>query len=184
MSDLARFVAAALHDKAMHELIKENESLREKVQLLNSMEITGRGGQHVYARGCLESGKYSENQKRWNVQLEQVQPLSAKDIKTAQIWTGGIWQGSFHDADVRIFTDPSRNGVLSRFKFRTCDVFVLTEWAHKPHDLHETVSRLSGDNYALLNFLSQADPNKRHRFLGSSWSVSENKKRLAIVLDP
>jgi len=184
MSNLAPFVAAVLKDKVMHELIKENELLREKNQFLNSIEITGHRGHPVYARGCLESGEYSDTGYRWNVKFEPGGPLSATEMKTSEMWTGGSFLGSMNDSDVRIFTHPSRGGVLSRFKLHTCHVFVLTEWEHEPQDVHETVARLSGNSYALLKFLFESDrEGKRHTFLGSSWPVSENEKKILAIVN-
>lgn len=47
MSDLAPFVAAVLKDKAVHDLIEENKSLRDKNEIMSSIELTGARGQPV-----------------------------------------------------------------------------------------------------------------------------------------
>ena len=67
MSDFASFVAAKLRDKAMSDLLEENQKLREKNHALEFVEITGPERHPVYARGHLkDNGRVRTGTKFWD----------------------------------------------------------------------------------------------------------------------
>jgi hypothetical protein len=71
MSSFAPFVAAAIRDKVVQELMEENEAMRNQVAKLRhfkTVEITGPGGTCVYARAQFdEDGGYRGNPNLWSV---------------------------------------------------------------------------------------------------------------------
>lgn len=58
--ELALAAAAAIGDKALQEQTKELLELRLQLQESRKVEITGRGGRPVYARGQFEDGEYRD----------------------------------------------------------------------------------------------------------------------------
>ncbi len=102
MSDLAPFVAAALRDKVIYELLEENKKLRERARFGMTVEVTGPEGQPVYARGQFdENGEVHENPNLWRVRLpEQLHPCPLKDLKNIEIWIGGSLRASFVEGKV------------------------------------------------------------------------------------
>ena len=88
MSDFASFVAATLRDKAMSDLLEENQKLREKNHALEFVEITGPERHPVYARGHLrDNGRvYTNNTELWDVDMEQLVPCPLQDLAYIEVW--------------------------------------------------------------------------------------------------
>lgn len=99
MSDIAPFVAAALWDKAMADMIEENKQLRQQLRSARDVEITGSGGEPVYARGQLdEDGTFHRHRDPtiWRVKFsEQIAACSLSDLKDIQVWVGGTIRTNF-----------------------------------------------------------------------------------------
>ena len=99
MSDFAPFVAAALWDKAMADIIEENNKLRAQLSSARNVEITGSGGHPVYARGQFdEDGSYHGHRDPtiWRVNFsEQVEPCPISHLKDIEVWVGGTIRANF-----------------------------------------------------------------------------------------
>jgi hypothetical protein len=99
MSDLAPFVAAALRDKVINDLMEENQAIRKQLQQARRVEITGPGGAPVYAHAQFDDdGDYDDNPNLWNVKFPEGKqllscPLSALD--GIEIRVGGILKAQF-----------------------------------------------------------------------------------------
>lgn len=99
MTDFAPFVAATLRDKALADLIEENNRLRKKIRSLYKVEITGPKRQPVYARAQFdEDGGYDENPNLWQIgDFQQVAPCPLKDLRNLEVWVCGTLRGSFNN---------------------------------------------------------------------------------------
>lgn len=99
MSSLAPFVAAAIRDKTICDLMKEIDELRDERL---AIQITGPNGSPIHYKGSLKDGHNSSNGGTWIVDFKQqmneqcdalqkysmVLPLdSAEEL---EIWFGGI----------------------------------------------------------------------------------------------
>ena len=96
MSDLAPFVAAALRDKVIQELTKENKSqagaiatLKSSVRDLRSVSITGPGGTPVYSKWKLTINSITPDalgmHNTRSSLLGPMYSMSAKDLLTTEI---------------------------------------------------------------------------------------------------
>jgi hypothetical protein len=104
MSDLAPFVAAAIRDKVVQELMKENEAMRKQVAKLRqfkTVEITGPGGNPVYTRAQFdEDGCYNGNPNLWSVHFpegKQLFPCPLPMLEGIQVRLGGAGQAAFNN---------------------------------------------------------------------------------------
>jgi len=61
MSDLAPFVAAALRDKVVAELLEENQRLKGQVKSFQRVRITGKNGFPIYAQQDFTTGKPTDH---------------------------------------------------------------------------------------------------------------------------
>lgn len=99
MSDLAPFVAAALWDKTIADMMEENQKLRAQLSSMKSVEITGPGGFPIYARGKLdEDGSYHDHRspKIWRVKFtEEVEECPISHLKDIEVWVGGTIRANF-----------------------------------------------------------------------------------------
>jgi hypothetical protein len=109
MSDLAPFVAAAMRDKVVLELMEENEAMRKQVTTqghqFKAVEITGPDGDPVYARAQFdEDGGYHDDPDLWLVifpEGKQLLPIALSMLEDIQIRLGGASKASFnHDCAV------------------------------------------------------------------------------------
>jgi hypothetical protein len=95
MSDLAPFVAAAIRDKVVEDLMKENAALKLRLSRTKQIEVTGPGGKPVYASANLEQGEYGGGGSTWNLELVgqgegfkcAVVPLTCVEIHVG----GAVW---------------------------------------------------------------------------------------------
>jgi hypothetical protein len=102
MSTLAPFVAAAIRDKVVQELMEENEAMRKQVAVLRhfkTVEITGPGGKRVYTRAQFdEDGGYNGNPNLWSVHFpkgKQLLPCPLPMLESIQVRLGGAGQAAF-----------------------------------------------------------------------------------------
>jgi hypothetical protein len=100
MSDLAPFVAAALRDKVVADLKKENENqacrisaLKSSIRDLSSVSVTGPEGSPVYCKWKLV---IDATERGWDGMLntrlgddDTIRSMSAQDLLTAEIRIGG-----------------------------------------------------------------------------------------------
>ena len=99
MSSLAPFVAAAIKDKTICDLMKEIDELRDERL---AIQITGPNGSPIHYKGSLKDGHNSNNGTTWTVDFKQqmnkqcdalqkysmVLPLDSAE--KLEIWFGGI----------------------------------------------------------------------------------------------
>lgn len=101
MSDLAPFVAAALRDKVVQDLMEENKSIRQQLKYCRLVEITGPSGDPVYARAQLDDdGDYHGNPNLWSVKFPKKGlscPLT--EMEGIEIWVGGVLKAKFAEND-------------------------------------------------------------------------------------
>lgn len=91
MSDLAPFVAAALRDKTVTDLLEENESLRKVLEKRQLVEVTGPGGSPIYAEALMDEGEYSGGGHNWLVEMTHlVDPLPLDQLRKLEIRLGGV----------------------------------------------------------------------------------------------
>lgn len=93
MSDhMASFVAAVLHDRAVADVIKENDELQESQSKAARVEITGEAGSPVYASGDIRRGAPGGRGERWHVALSPNQECTCPlgNLASVQIRLGGI----------------------------------------------------------------------------------------------
>jgi hypothetical protein len=112
MSDLAPFVAAALRDKVVEDLMEENQAIRGQLQQARRVEITGPGGAPVHAQAQFdEDGSYSGNPNLWNVKFpegKQLLPCPLSVLEGIEIRVGGILKAKFAgNADFNTFLDEN-----------------------------------------------------------------------------
>ena len=111
MSDLAPFVAAALRDKVVKELMEENQAIRKQLQQARRVEITGPGGAPVHAQAQFDdNGSYSVNNPNlWAVKFsegKQLLPCPLSALEGIEIRVGGILKAKFAgNADFQTFLD-------------------------------------------------------------------------------
>jgi hypothetical protein len=124
MSDLAPFVAAALRDKVVKELMEENQAIRKQLQQARRVEITGPGGTPVHAQAQFDdNGSYLEN--LWNVKFpesKQLLPCPLSALEGIEIRVGGILKAKFAgNADFETFLDEDnadhKMGKVANFCF-------------------------------------------------------------------
>ena len=105
MSNLAPFVAAALRDKSVVDVQKENDALRkdnDRLREMFSVQITGPDGTPVYSDASLvEHGhiqQYDDRGAGWVVDFrkEALRPCLVEDLKAIEVRVGGvvIFEGS------------------------------------------------------------------------------------------
>lgn len=192
MSDLAPFVAAILKDKVVQDLIEENESLRKKNNamklVMNGIEITGPRGQPVYATGSLDADEYINSVEHRRVGLEQLELLPVNLIATVELWIGGSQRGRLSTCS---HAHVSKRGdkVYSTFVFGWGTyVRMITEQgqgsAKEPRDLQQAVREIddimgTAGVTALLDFISEDNPKKKHSFYEILLPTRENEKLLA-----
>lgn len=99
MSDLAPFVAAALKDKTVIDLLEENQKLRQNLAKTRVVEVTGPGGSPVYAKGKMNQGECTAGGENWTVYLVQGSPCPLDQLSTMEIRLGGIPQLDEHTLD-------------------------------------------------------------------------------------
>lgn len=91
-SDLAPFVAATLRDKVIAELKEENRELREKESKSKIVEVTGEGGEPVYAQGnFISDGQYHGNPNLWEVIFpeDSIVPCPLTALDGVEVRVGG-----------------------------------------------------------------------------------------------
>jgi len=90
MSDFAPFVAAALRDnKAMDDLLAENQRLRERLSKTRAVEITGTGGSPVYAKGMMNQREYGGAGDYWNINVTHEIACPLDKLCRVEIRLGG-----------------------------------------------------------------------------------------------
>jgi hypothetical protein len=102
MSAFAPFVAAAIRDKVVQDLMEENEDMRKQVAKLRhfkTVEITGPGGDRVYTRAQFdEDGGYKGNPNLWSVHFptdQQMLPCPLPMLDGIQVRLGGVVHAAF-----------------------------------------------------------------------------------------
>ena len=98
MSDLAPFVAAAIRDKSVEELQKENDRLQkenERLREMLSVQITGPEGTPVYSHAQLATDGFLQDYDDWegwvvNFREEDLLPCVAEDLNAIEIRVGGV----------------------------------------------------------------------------------------------
>ena len=92
MSDFAPFVAAALKDKAVYDLLQENARLEQNASKAQAVEI--RSGGRLCAKGNMKDGKYYDSGREetmWSVKLEkQMDNMTIEAIGNLEVYVGGI----------------------------------------------------------------------------------------------
>ena len=86
MSDLAPFVAAALRDKVVLDMLQEVEELKR--QLSRARRVTIQGTTGVWAEAQLEDG-HTMDPSRWNVDFPK-NSSNIGDIRWAEFKIGGL----------------------------------------------------------------------------------------------
>lgn len=205
MSDFAPFVAAALRDKTIHELMEENKKLRERVRYLMAVEITGPEGQPVYARGQFdEDGDYHGNPNLWNVKFsEQLTPCPLSELKNIEIWIGGSIRACFdngrfsHDWEFSDFGENDNEGdnsekpayererlYIACFHPGTVWLSINIGWSQQElvkANLHLPEDRDEGLLNHICNSLSQAKPDKVCTFKEIGPAIQQIKKLVESV---
>jgi len=205
MSDFAPFVAAALRDKTIHELMEENRKLRERVRYLMAVEITGPEGQPVYARGQFDKdGDYHGNPHLWNVKFsEELTPCPLSELQKIEIWIGGSIRASFdnlkfsHDWELSDFGETDNEGGNERkpiqkrerlfiacFHPGTVWLSINIGWSQQElvnANLHFPEDRDEGLLNHLCQGLARADPSKVCKFKEIGPAVKQIKKLVESV---
>jgi hypothetical protein len=115
MSDLAPFVAAALRDKALQDLMVENHALRKQLQCTRRVEITGPNGTPVYARAQFDDGETYVGGSYWEVKFPKGQQLLAcplAALEGIEIWIAGMLKATFaenRDFEASLEADEDEN---------------------------------------------------------------------------
>ncbi|CAB9526095.1 expressed unknown protein [Seminavis robusta] len=109
MSDLAPFVAAALKDKVVAELLEENRRLKRQVDSFQRVRITGKNGFPVYAEHDFALGKPTDH-GWWVVRLPTaattVSPLVEPiPCPMSQLADCEVHVGNFRNMTCRDFQD-------------------------------------------------------------------------------
>ncbi len=127
MSELAEFVAAAIKDKVVLELIEENKKLKELLHVYNKLEVTGKGASPVYicAKQNLD-GMYEkmDDGKKNDTDKDEILTLPLKSLPDIEIRMGGspimpsLWENSWgfveEESSINfIFEEERANGKLS-----------------------------------------------------------------------
>ena len=86
MSELAPFVAAALRDKVVLDMLHEVEELKRQLSRARRVTIQGRSG--VWAEAQLEDG-HTMDPTRWNVDFPENSSYIG-DIRLAELKVGGL----------------------------------------------------------------------------------------------
>jgi len=107
MSDLAQSLVTVLRDKALSDLLNENESLRQQLKQIRAVTVTGPEGTPVYATGQFDEGIYANNPNLWQVTLRQLQPCPLAELENIEIQYGGVLKAKFTSSDdnVEAFVD-------------------------------------------------------------------------------
>ena len=140
MSDLAPYVAAALRDKVVDDLLDENRKLREQLDNARKVEITGKDGSPVYATGAFQDGTRRNFCELWDVPLEMVTlagsevviPISA--LKEIEICLGGVVYASSSSSEVDINTED--NGWDGKNRKEDTQTHIKLKMVHHIHIPH------------------------------------------------
>lgn len=89
MSDFAPFVAAVLRDKAVDDLLLENQRLRENLAKTRELKVTGPDGTPVYAKGMVDQGECGGGGERWMVDMKQKDACPLDQLGNVEIRLGG-----------------------------------------------------------------------------------------------
>lgn len=191
MSDFAPFVAAALQDKTMHELLEENKKLRARLKSCMTVEITGAEGYPIYASGDFETdGGYHGNPNLWNVNLQEVTPCPLSELRHVEVWIGGVVKTSFegilaygheifddgeYDQDQKIYSVCMEPGCLwMEINIGWTDQEAEAANIRLPHH-HEVEEPTEQIDY-ICGAMAEAGPDKVCKFRSISPLVSEFKK--------
>lgn len=90
MSDLAPFVAAALRDKVIDELLRENAELRGQLEETKVITVTGPNNSPVYAKAQFDSGRHAGAGTRWQVPLVEEKACPLSKLQQVEIRMGGV----------------------------------------------------------------------------------------------
>jgi hypothetical protein len=108
MSDLAPFVAAILRDQNVDDLLRENQELRERLDLHQRVEITGKEGKPIYYTSSMDRGKPTGSNSIWNVAVEEHEKhviIPLHELPNLEIRVGGDVRATFHSGNVNSDTD-------------------------------------------------------------------------------
>lgn len=105
MSDLAPFVAAALNDKVVADLLEENQRLKHQLQSFQRVRITGKNGAPVYAEHDFGQGKPTDH-GWWVVRL----PSTTTPCRMSQLADAEVHVGNFRNMTCRDFNDCFLDG--------------------------------------------------------------------------
>jgi hypothetical protein len=131
MSDLAPFVAAALRDRTVADLLEEVQTLRAGLTQLKRVEITSPGREIVYARGQFDDdGEEQGNPNLWKVRLHQVAPCPLSDLAAAEFRLGGTRLFKMEAEDVQIYEDGFHTDEDGQdiFELSLCAVVPFVSW--------------------------------------------------------
>lgn len=123
MSDLAPFVAAALKDKVVADLLEENRRLKRQVDSFQRVRITGKNGFPVYTEHDFTKGKPTDH-GWWVVRLPSSKTPSTESTtpipcRMSQLADCEVHVGNFRNMTCRDFTecffDGNPKGYFSLF---------------------------------------------------------------------
>lgn len=90
MSDLAPFVAAAITDKVVLDLMEENKRLRKVIEHYNVVNVTGPSGLPIYSRSQFDvDGRYDDEAEMWRVTFQQIKECQLLDLAEVEIHRAG-----------------------------------------------------------------------------------------------
>ena len=162
MSDLAPFVAAALRDKVVDDLLEENKRLKEKVEVLGEIRIVGRDTTRnaavVYAKGKMAEGVLHDD--TWTVSLEEVSEAPLNGIGQLEIRLGVDEEGRTQPLTPCIketreeFQDPS-NGKGEFYLTTAADKLVFLYFGVGPFTSFEQYQAIGGRSDCVCSTLVQ-----------------------------
>jgi len=194
MSDLAPFVAAALRDKSIHDLMEENRKLRE---LAMAVEVTGPEGQPIYARGKFDEDGDSAYETLYEVKLsEQLTLCPLSDLSDVEIWIGGSIRASFngdkfsHDWELFHGDDEDGENEEKEIKLSACfqpgTVWLSIKIGWSQEEMDEKYLKFpDGNGDDMLSFvcenLTRANPSKYCTFTHVTPATKQIKKLVKSV---
>ena len=152
------FIAGAIRDKNIIDLIHENKMLQEKVRAYTLIEITGPDAHPVYARGQLDNKEKQQFVKNmgWDIKLQQLWTCSIEKLEEVELWIGGFKQEIVHFC----FSDDPKKMIHGKEKdvyidFGTFIICVDIGWKNEA---------MNGDLITYVSTMMQDNPMKTTEF--------------------
>jgi hypothetical protein len=117
MPDLAPFVAAALNDKVMYELLEEVEALKRRLATANRVSIKGPNGT-IYAQGQLDDDGSTNltREVRFHVNVNSKQSCPLDAIRTLEVSVGNLYKTVLRDGSKN---HPEEDSDIETYWFAT-----------------------------------------------------------------